>query len=48
MARNNNSFDGSIINQSPPTPDISFVRENFGEAGTRNSLRGRSMHYAGT
>lgn len=47
MARNNNSFESNIINQSPPTPDISFVRENFGEGNTRNSLRGRSMHYAG-
>lgn len=48
MARNNNSFKsfGDNLDQSQ-TSDISFIRENFGERDTRNSLRGRSFNYAG-
>ena len=48
MARNNNSFGsfGDNLDQSQ-TSDISFIRENFGERDTRNSLRGRSFNYAG-
>ena len=48
MARNNNSFGsfGDNLDQYQ-TSDMSFIRENFGERDTRNSLRGRSFHYAG-
>lgn len=48
MARNNNSFEGFGDNfDQSQTSDISFIRENFGERDTRNSLRGRSFNYAG-